>query len=159
MFNGQRTIEHEENVVRIVNLFRWKRIEKWFKFCYWKITCFFLKSYCLLTFSKDCILRSLCSKYMPPAKSITLHLDFHTFTVKHLSWYGWMNFGSGKVLWCRQYYQLTDYHWVPACNNGYPLTKKKNPTSGVRLAYSGFRLLSTLFLIRMCWFPEPCISV
>ena len=31
---------------------------------------------------------SLCSKYMPPAKSLTLHLDFHTFTVKHLSRYG-----------------------------------------------------------------------
>ena len=33
-------------------------------------------------------LASLCSKYMPPANNITLHLDFHTFTVKHLSRYG-----------------------------------------------------------------------
>ena len=49
------------------------------------------------------------------------------------------------------------YDWLPACNNGYPLTKKL--TSGVCLAYSGFRLLLTLFLIYMCWIPEPCRSV
>ena len=50
------------------------------------------------------------------------------------------------------------YDWSPACNNGYPLTKKKS-TSGVRLAYTGFRLLLTLFLIHLCWIPEPCRSV
>ena len=36
------------------------------------------------------------------------------------------------------------YDWLPACNNGYPLTMKKS-TSGVRLAYSCFRLLLMLF--------------
>ena len=67
-------------------------------------------------------------------------------------------------LWQRQNALMTTilsadwlYDWLPACNNGYPLTKKS--TSGVRLAYSGFRLLSTPFLMYMCWFPEPCPSV
>ena len=126
MFNGHRTFKHEENVVRIVNLFRWKRIWKWFKFCYSKLTSFFLKSYCLLTFSKDCI---LVYKYMPQAKSITLHLDFHTFTVKHLSRYGWMNFGSGKMLWSRQFYQLT----------GYPLTKNQQVVFVKRIQVFDYR--------------------
>ena len=45
------------------------------------------------------------------------------------------------------------YDWFPACNNGYSLTKKKKKC--VRLAYSGFPLLSKPFLIYMCWFPEP----
>ena len=111
MFNGHRTTEHEENVVRIV-LFRWKRIGKWFTFCYSKIICFFSKAIVCRLLAK---FASLCSKYMPPAKSITLHLDFHTFTVKHLSRYGWMNFGSGKMLWCRQFYQLT------GSTTGYPV--------------------------------------
>ena len=107
MYNSHRTIEHEENVVRIVNLFRWKRIRKWFNFFLFfskAIACWFLAK-----------IASLYNKYMPPAKSITLHLDFHTFTVEHLSRYGWMNFGSGKMLWCWQFYQLT------GSTTGYPL--------------------------------------
>ena len=112
MFNGHRTIEHEENVVRIVNLFRWKRIRKWFKFCYSKITSFFSKAIACWLLAK---IASLCSKYMPPAKIITLHLDFHTLTVKHLPRYGWINFGSGKMLWSRQFYQLN------ASTTGYPV--------------------------------------
>ena len=150
---GHHTIEHEENVIRIVNLFRWKRIGKWFKFRYSKITFFFSKAIACWLLAK---IASLCSMYMPPAKSITLHLDFHTLTW-HLSRYGSMNFGSGKMLWCWQFYQLT------GSTTGYPLAKmvtplQKKSTSGVRLAYSGSRLLSTL-CVHMCWFPEPCCSV
>ena len=39
------------------------------------------------------------------------------------------------------------------------VTRLQKITSGVRLAYSGFRLLLTVFLIHMCWIPEPCRSV
>ena len=112
MFNGHHTIKHEENVVGIVNLFRWKRIGKGFKFLLLKNNFFFSKAIACWLLAK---IASLCSKYMPPAKSITLHLDFHTLTVKHLSRYGWMNFGSGKMLWCWQFYQLS------GSTTGYPL--------------------------------------
>ena len=35
------------------------------------------------------------------------------------------------------------HDWLPACNNGYPFTKKS--TSGVRLAYSVFDYLRRRF--------------
>ena len=61
---------------------------------------------------------------MPPAKSITLHLDFHTFTVEHLS--------RMNELWQRQNALMSTiltadwlFDWLPACNNGYPLTKNQ----------------------------------
>ena len=40
MFIGHCTTEHEENVVEIVNLFRLKRIGKWFKFVTQKLFIF-----------------------------------------------------------------------------------------------------------------------
>ena len=145
MFTGHCTIEHEENVVRFVNLFRWKRIGKWFKFCYWKITSFFSKAIACWLLAK---IASLCRKYMPPAKSITLHLDFHTFTVKHLSRYGWMNFRSGKMLWCWQFYQLT------GSTTGYLLAIM---ATNKWCWFSIFRF--SMFLNHMCWLPQPCRSV
>ena len=112
MFNGHRTIEHEENVVRIVNFSGEKESENGSIVLLKNNFFFFSKAIACWLLAQ---IASLCSKYMPPAKSITLHLDFHTFTVKHLSRYGWMNFGSGKMLWCRQFYQLT------GSTTGYPL--------------------------------------
>ena len=48
MFNGHHTIEHEENVVRIVTYSGETESENGSNF-----TSYFLKSYCLLTFSND----------------------------------------------------------------------------------------------------------
>ena len=64
----------------------------------------------------------------------------------------------------RQFYQLTGF------TTGYPLPimvtrlqknlpimvtrLQKKSTSGVHLAHSGFQLLSTSFLMYMCWFPS-----
>ena len=63
---------------------------------------------------------------MPPAKSITLQIDFNTFTVK-TSFTVWMN-----ELWLWQNALMSTiltadwlYDWLPACNNGYPLTKNQ----------------------------------
>ena len=47
-------------------------------------------------------------------------------------------------------YRLTGFAPVPA------YTKT---TSSVRLAYSGFRLLTALFFIHMCRLPEACRRV
>ena len=81
MFNGHRTIEHEENVVRIVKFIQVKKNQKMVQILLLKNN-FFSKAIACWLLAK---IASLCSKYMPPAKSITLHLDFHTFTFKHLS--------------------------------------------------------------------------
>ena len=47
---------------------------------------------------------------MPPAKSITLYLDFHTFTVKYLSQYGQ-----------RQYALMSTILSADWLTTGYPL--------------------------------------
>ena len=50
----------------------------------------------LLVFFPTANISSLCRKYASSKEYYYLHLVFHTFTVKHLPRYGWMNFGSGK---------------------------------------------------------------
>ena len=68
-----------KKIVRIVDLFRCIRNRKWFNFCYSKITLFSKVIACFI--SKQTFYPSL-------AKSVTLYIVFHTFTIKHLSWYG-----------------------------------------------------------------------